>query len=391
MPRQSLLTDNRKKVSLSTMAMIYIALVLVFSCFVLVEALWSYSRLQSLVIDGNKRELQAFSDGVAAGLSDAIVRSDYSDLESQARLAMANKNVRSMIVADSHGKVLLNIQRLAGQSELKLSFETARIDLKNQRDTKPVSAKLGEGLVVFWSPVNASNPLGWLRLEVSNAEALTLIKISGKVVLIKSLVVIFIFLIVFSWLVIYVRKMIAKNHHDLLSRNLELHDAAHLDGLTKIPNRLLFKQRMNALIMLRTKSKEPFAVCFFDLDDFKAVNDTFGHRLGDEVLIEVSKRLIRALRSHDTVARLGGDEFVLLLPHVGSDAGFKKLLDRIVQVIRSPYLIQGQLVEIGLSLGVTICPPDQYSAEILLQHADQAMYQAKTGGRNQWVIYEAKP
>lgn len=166
-----------------------------------------------------------------------------------------------------------------------------------------------------------------------------------------------------------------------------LQQLAHFDPLTGLANRSLLKDRLDLALSLTRRQSRWLAVCFLDLDGFKDINDIHGHAAGDELLVIIGQRLKDAVRGSDTVARLGGDEFVLLL---GLDSGsheYERVLQRILKDVAEPVqLDNGHLVQVTGSMGVTLYPVDDSSAEQLLKHADHAMYQAKAGGRNRYVL-----
>ncbi|MDD2846735.1 MAG: diguanylate cyclase, partial [Rhodoferax sp.] len=169
------------------------------------------------------------------------------------------------------------------------------------------------------------------------------------------------------------------------NEHLEL--LAHFDPLTRLPNRTLLADRL-AQAMARVQAEQHLlAVCFMDLDGFKAVNDTHGHEAGDELLVIVARRLEANVRTDDTVARQGGDEFVILLNGLPDVAECERAATRLLQAVREPIVVNGHTVQVGASIGIALHPQDGSDAETLLRYADQAMYQAKQGGRNRWVFY----
>lgn len=151
------------------------------------------------------------------------------------------------------------------------------------------------------------------------------------------------------------------------------------DVLTDLPNRLLLTERLDQIIS--TRHKQPLAIGVLDLDGFKEVNDSYGHAIGDRLLIEVAQRLTKAMRGYDIVARLGGDEFVLIL-NVSNIEELKNAIHRVMGEISSIYFIDGFGINISASVGATMYPADNEDSDTLLRHADQAMYQAKRNGRN---------
>lgn len=163
---------------------------------------------------------------------------------------------------------------------------------------------------------------------------------------------------------------------------------AHFDPLTQLPNRALFADRFAQAIAHSKRAESLLAVCYLDLDGFKQVNDNFGHETGDQLLVEVAKRIKLKLREGDTVCRLGGDEFALLFENLQSIQQCEDALARIHQAMAEPFELENRHVRIAASSGVTIYPLDMEDPDILLRHADQAMYQAKLDGRNRYRIYD---
>jgi diguanylate cyclase (GGDEF)-like protein/PAS domain S-box-containing protein len=171
-----------------------------------------------------------------------------------------------------------------------------------------------------------------------------------------------------------------KQDEDLIQR------LAHFDVLTGLPNRVLFTDRINHALSMAQRSQGQLAVLFLDLDHFKNVNDTLGHRIGDALLIEVAKRLKSAMREGDTASRLGGDEFILVLP--GTDVNgavhvAEKLLETVAQLCR---IEQHELV-ITPSIGIAMYPDDGEDFDTLSKCADVAMYRAKHDGRNNYRFF----
>lgn len=163
---------------------------------------------------------------------------------------------------------------------------------------------------------------------------------------------------------------------------------AHYDPLTKLPNRALFADRFNQAIAHSKRSEMLLAVCYLDLDGFKQVNDTFGHEVGDDLLIEVARRIKLNLREGDTVCRLGGDEFALLFENILSVQQCEDTLRRIHYALADCFVLNDRQIHIAASSGVTLYPLDPEQAETLLRHADQAMYRAKLAGRNCYRFYQ---
>jgi len=156
------------------------------------------------------------------------------------------------------------------------------------------------------------------------------------------------------------------------SRIVALHDAP-----TGLPNRVLFEERLDHGLNLAKRHGWKLAVLFMDIDNFKSINDSYGHDLGDKVLLTVADRLLSATRSEDTVSRWGGDEFVCLLLEVKHEADVARLAELIVKRISKAFKFKGTALSIGVSIGIAIFPADGETADILFKNADTAMYKAK--------------
>lgn len=165
---------------------------------------------------------------------------------------------------------------------------------------------------------------------------------------------------------------------------------AHYDQLTKLPNRSLFSDRFKEAIQNSDRNQKQLAICFIDLDNFKPINDNYGHDEGDQVLIKVANRIKDNIRPEDILSRHGGDEFALLIQHVESISQLDLMLSRLLEKINQPYQVNHQIHQISASIGITLYPQDDANVDTLLRHADQAMYEAKLAGKNQIQFFNAK-
>lgn len=180
---------------------------------------------------------------------------------------------------------------------------------------------------------------------------------------------------------------IYNGHGHLNNLNEQMTRAAYHDPLTGLPNRLRLSQRLQGAIAEASVDKQ-MAVVLLDMDGFKPVNDNYGHAAGDRILIDVAKRLTASVRGDDMVARLGGDEFVVLLTDITDEQGCRNTLERLLKELCKTYEIGGLKLRLGASLGAAIHPRDSNDADTLLRYADEAMYQAKHGGKNRFVIHD---
>ena len=168
----------------------------------------------------------------------------------------------------------------------------------------------------------------------------------------------------------------------------ELVRIASYDALTGLPNRNLLAELMREHCARTDRSGLGFALCYLDLDQFKPINDQFGHEVGDQVLIRIGERLRKTVRGSDVVGRLGGDEFVLLLNDVSRDMDLQSRLRGVLDQVAQPLLVDHLKLQVTASLGVTLYPEDAVDPDILLRHADQAMYRAKGLGRNHYSLFD---
>jgi len=165
---------------------------------------------------------------------------------------------------------------------------------------------------------------------------------------------------------------------------------AHHDALTGLPNRVLFNDRLEQAIEKAKRHESKVALLFIDLDHFKEINDSLGHDTGDKILKETTRRLEKTIRGEDTVARLGGDEFTVIIEDLtqGQDASF--LAQKILHALVKPITIEGNVLYVSSSIGISLYPDDGDSSANLLKYADSAMYKAKYEGRNNFQFYSAE-
>lgn len=162
---------------------------------------------------------------------------------------------------------------------------------------------------------------------------------------------------------------------------------AHHDHLTGLPNRLMFRERMQQALVRATRSGARVALIFLDLDRFKNINDSLGHHVGDRLLIEVAHRLLGSVRLSDTVARLGGDEFVIVVENIADQNDAAQVAIKVHSTLGKPFLIEDRTLHAPPSMGISLFPDDGLDVETLMKQADTAMYQVKAAGRNNWMFY----
>ena len=180
--------------------------------------------------------------------------------------------------------------------------------------------------------------------------------------------------------------------HDITREHARSHalmyQATH-DPLTDLPNRLLFADRLSQSINHADHNNEKLAVVFLDLDGFKNVNDTFGHHVGDHLLRSVAIRLQGCIRESDSLARLAGDEFTMVVSGKNADQGVQNVASKVIRELTTPFDVDGNEIQIGTSVGISIFPDDGASADELMEKADAAMYEAKMRGGSAYRYYSA--
>jgi diguanylate cyclase (GGDEF)-like protein len=167
---------------------------------------------------------------------------------------------------------------------------------------------------------------------------------------------------------------------------MELYRSANYDKLTDLPNRSLFHDRLTQTLNQSKRYDRKFALMFIDLDGFKSVNDTLGHDAGDELLIKTAKRLLSCVRESDTVARMGGDEFTIILQSISTSENVELVAQKIINNLSDPFKLKENNAQIGASIGISLFPDNGDDMETLLKKADEAMYEAKKAGKNDYRL-----
>ena len=210
-------------------------------------------------------------------------------------------------------------------------------------------------------------------------------------------IVLFMFVCIIASVIYNINKnryqWVNKQYKEVINKNKEIvfaeekiKNLAYNDHLTGLPNRMSLSEKLNKSILFSNNSGKMLAVMFLDLDDFKIINDTMGHDVGDTLLVEVSKRLVNTLRKCDAVARIGGDEFIILIEDVEDMYNINIVSQKILKCFKEPFMLNNQGYFVTTSIGVSIYPTDGETSEELIKNADIAMYKAKSKDKNQYVI-----
>jgi diguanylate cyclase (GGDEF)-like protein len=168
-----------------------------------------------------------------------------------------------------------------------------------------------------------------------------------------------------------------------------LYNLAHYDVLTNIPNRYLFNEKLDQAILKANNNKSKVALFFIDLDDFKKINDTYGHKAGDYTLLSIANSIKSIIRDTDLFARIGGDEFALIIENVTDREYLEKLAEEIIHSVSSPLYFHSQKITVSCSIGISLYKEDTYYKEELIHYADMAMYKSKSIGKSNFNFYTA--
>jgi diguanylate cyclase (GGDEF)-like protein len=229
--------------------------------------------------------------------------------------------------------------------------------------------------------------LGWLSLRFAYDETELILAELGRKTFFLTLTITLVLLGLFALILRRAYRVIVENEVQLRRVNQSLKDAAEHDPLTRLPNRAALTNMLQTWLDEANRHKLGMAVVFLDLDGFKPLNDTHGHRFGDKVLIWVAQALKQSARQEDFIARYGGDEFIILLHEVSNMDEISPLLRRVLKRLTQTFEIDSIEARLGSSIGVAVYPLHGRSANELLVKADQAMYEAKAAGGNQWAVW----
>ena len=183
------------------------------------------------------------------------------------------------------------------------------------------------------------------------------------------------------------RMTIVRDIRERKENEARIYFLAHHDPLTRLPNRAMIVERLHALVESARRQSKQVAVLFVDLDNFKTINDSLGHFAGDELLKRVAERLKHSVRTTDLVGRLGGDEFLLAMTDLNASEEVVTAVEKIAEVIKEPFSLEGEVFTVSCSIGISVFPKDGDTPDMLIRHADAAMYFAKESGRSNYQFF----
>ena len=354
---------------------------------ILLSSVWTYYSVIQIYNSTYLKKAEQLARGAGLAIGDKLLSKDYTELESILRRLFLNKDLDLAVVADLNGKRVLTLKREKG-AEPQLFFELSQLSIDKNIDIETrVDGNIGDKIKVL-QKIDPGIPIGWLYLELSNTtEELILQKLKTNILLVA--IPLFIVIVIISFLINKnIKNKVDKNEQLINKEKNFWNSRAIEDPLTKLPNRLLLHNDLRSALAEANRMNSHVGIIFFDLDGFKQVNDQHGHQTGDLLLAEVAKRLVEYVRPGDKVIRYGGDEFIIIFNNLESRLELEGLIERLSEQINSPFDINGQTLNIRASIGVTFYPLDgSNDPEVLISHADEAMYVAKKLGKNQTYWY----
>jgi diguanylate cyclase (GGDEF)-like protein len=354
---------------------------------ILLSSVWTYYSVIQIYNSTYLKKAEQLARGAGLAIGDKLLSKDYTELESILKRLFLNKDLDLAVVADLNGKRVLTLKR-EKDTEPQLFFELSQLSIDKNIDIETrVDGNIGDKIKVL-QKIDPGIPIGWLYLELSNTtEELILQKLKTNILLVAT--PLFIVIVIISlFLNKNLKTKVDKNELLIKTEKNFWNSRAIEDPLTKLPNRLLLHNDLRSALAEANRMNSHVGIIFFDLDGFKQVNDQHGHQTGDLLLAEVAKRLVEYVRPGDTVIRYGGDEFIIIFNNLESRLELEGLIERLSEQINSPFDINGQTLNIRASIGVTFYPLDgSNDPEVLISHADEAMYVAKKLGKNQTYWY----
>lgn len=353
------------------------------------ETPWSVLHAQTL---GRKTKLSQFYGKKLGIVEDYYLLSELRESHPLITIVTV-KNREEALRFLQQRKVDGVIENITSASRLLKQESLVNLMISVLEDVPPDSSHLGvskpnidlqnilnEGLLSISQEERNEINDKWFEVEISTG-------FDKDVVLRVALQASALIIIVLSVIIVWNRRLKSEiTRREELEQSMK-HMATH-DDLTGLANRVLLKDRLNTAIEFHQRQSLNLAVLFLDLDGFKTINDTYGHDVGDELLLIVAQRLKSCVRKSDTVVRFGGDEFVLLLTglHVTDEAAY--VAEKVLELLNLPFVLSAATVNIGCSVGVAVYPEDGDNEVDLLKTADTLMYQVKAAGKNHYLFTE---
>lgn len=339
-------------------------------------ALWTIQNNTQLTQAYLHKEGDLIAEGLANAVATDLLHKDYDELETRLLQSASSQNVYFLSVINTKGQVLSHIVGRIGNIPAHADYTLKHID-------PPIG--VGDILEInhpdflsIWHKVKLGTTIGWVQVEIGTNEYTDAIEKMQNRTWQLAIIVAIIGIVLLGAAILHSFRTLSMHETNEQKYRRRLEDKAYYDSLTHLPNRSLLYDRLEQCIARNQRDHKLLTVCFVDLNNFKPINDNYGHDMGDHVLVEVANRLLSAVRGEDTVARQGGDEFIILIGRLNSENEVEMAVERLLYSLNQPMEFEGKTIEIEGSIGYVIYPIDSTDVNSLIELADKSMYRAKS-------------
>lgn len=347
---------------------------------VISTTLWLIHNNDSMIREYQSREGHLVARALADAVASDLVRKNYGGMETHLLQATDDPNVHSVLVADMQGQVLSYVIGNSGKQSAYPDFSLHHVELP--KHASHMVEEEHPGFLRVWHIVTLGRNIGWVRVDIGSGYFIATMETMRREMWVLAAAIAVLGGILLGMAVSRSYRLLRLREMEVAHTHHVLENKAYYDSLTRLPNRTLLLDRLLLAVARNARARHLLAVCFIDLDNFKPINDNYGHATGDRVLVEVGRRLDVLIRGGDTVARMGGDEFVVLLSELDNEDEARKATERLLLALDKPLEVDGMNVEIRASIGYVLYPDDCADVESLINMADEAMYHAKNKGGN---------
>jgi diguanylate cyclase (GGDEF)-like protein len=360
-------------------------LLAVFLLATLATASWFWS---SKIISQQEQDTQVINVAGQQRMLSQRIALLSNLIDKTGEIDVVNKQLKKAVItfASNHNR-LTNLKKISDEAK-SLYFDELQLNARSKTLINVVNSFIKgltsrELLVQKIAEMDIDRLLSDLNLVVSVFESDAQIRVSSlyqtrtSIWLLTMTLLILIVLFIFEPMKRLITRIIS-----------DLQLAAHYDLLTNLPNRVLLAEHLNQAMKHCQRRNQSLAVAFMDLDGFKAVNDRHGHNVGDELIVELAKRMREALREGDTLARIGGDEFIAVMVDFENNEHSEPALKRLLKAASDPVYLGDAVIQVSMSIGVSLYPQENVDKDLLIRHADQAMYVAKQAGKNRYHFFD---
>lgn len=330
-------------------------------------AFWIIQNNSKLVEQSQFRDGNLIAEGLANAVAPELVSRDYGALEERLLQTSSDPNVHAALVIDMQGQVLSYVHGNSHDVPAHPIFDIQKIPPPH---AKHMQEEVHPDFLSIWHIVNVGMDIGWVRVDIGTHYYAQNIDETKRQVWGLALAVTIAGLFLLGIAIFRSHTLLSQHETEVENQQQLLEDKAYYDALTQLPNRSLLFDRLTQAIARNTRNEQLLAVCFVDLDNFKPINDAFGHNTGDRVLIEVAHRLQSSVRGDDTVARLGGDEFIVLLGDLANEQETELAVNRLHLSLFEPLTTDRQKINLHASIGYALHPNDSINKNHLLNLSD---------------------